>query len=257
MACTGATRTKSPRSPENKPRPQPGAHKEPGKKRNDTKTMRIYSGNEGSIEGLATMRQMGLGRLIGATGWRRGRDKKWKSIRCWKNPKPGIPWCLDNGAFSAWTCGQRFDDRLFARVLDKVPAKHRPDFAIIPDIVAGGRASLSLSEAWLPRLPHGWPWYLAVQDGMTFDDVEPLAARVAGIFVGGSMPWKLREAEAWIEWAHDHGMRAHIGRVGTLENIVWAERIGADSIDSTTWARNDAYDTIDAARAQRRLEVRA
>lgn len=201
--------------------------------------MKAYSGSEGRPVALAAMREKGIGLLVTAYQWR--------------NPTRGVSWILDNGAFSAWRKNEPFPARKFEKALGKVPAAHRPDFAVIPDVVAGGLASLSLSEAWLPRLPHGWPWYVAVQDGMSFEHVEPFVTRVAGVFVGGSMDWKLRNAEAWIAWSHERGLRTHVGRVGTVENLLWAERIGADSVDSTSWARNDSYGNIDAAKAQRRL----
>lgn len=199
----------------------------------------LYSGNEGSHTGLAQIRANSMGVLITATGWR--------------TPKPGMRWCLDNGAFSAFLQRKPFDGALFERVLRKIPAAHRPDFAVVPDIVAGGLHSLLLSAAWLPRLPHGWPWYLAVQDGMQEKDVEPYVGQVAGLFVGGTMEWKLRTGEAWVWFAHEHGLKVHVGRVGTVANICWAERIGADSADSTSWARNATYCKVTAARAQARL----
>lgn len=199
----------------------------------------LYSGNEGSLAGLAEVSARGMGRLVTAAGW--------------KNPKPGLPWCLDNGAFSAYRQGRPFDGPLFERVLRKVPSHHRPDFAVIPDIVAGGLNSLLFSLAWLPRLPHGWPWYLAVQDGMTEQDVEPYVCQVAGLFVGGTLEWKHATAERWVAFARRHQLKVHVGRVGSVPDLAWAERIGADSADSTTWARNGAYHKVDAARAQARL----
>ena len=203
--------------------------------------MKLYSGNEGSIAGLEAIRERGMGRMVTAAEWR--------------NPKPGIPWVLDNGAFSDYLQKKDFDAARFSKVLRKVPPTHRPDFAVIPDIVAGGLRSLTFSCYWLRvwTLPHGWPWDLAVQDGMEEKDVAPLVRDVGGIFVGGSLDWKHREGERWVSFAHDHGLPAHVGRVGTLADLKWAERIGADSVDSTSWAQNDTYEIVDAARAQQTL----
>jgi len=46
------------------------------------------------------------------------------------------------------------------------------------------------------------------------------------------LPWKLRSAREWVRLAHRHGIKAHVGRVGTERRVAWARRIGADSIDS-------------------------
>lgn len=203
--------------------------------------MKLYSGNDGSAAGAAEIASRGMGRMVTAAEWR--------------NPREGEPWALDNGAFSDYLQGKDFDAARFAKVLRKVPPANRPDFAVIPDVVAGGLRSLTYSCYWLRvwTLPHGWPWYLAVQDGMEEKDIAPLVRDVAGIFVGGSLDWKHRTAEAWVAFAHANGLPCHIGRVGTVEDLVWARRIGADSVDSTSWAQNAAYWKVDAARAQRTL----
>jgi hypothetical protein len=215
--------------------------------------VKLYSGGDGSLAGMERIRELGMGRMVTAAGWR--------------NPKPGMAWALDNGAFSDWQRCLRegramsaldFDGDRFVKVLRKVPPTQRPDFAVIPDLVAEGLRSLTFSCQWLhgfqrPALPHGWPWYLAVQDGMGEADVSPLVNRIGGIFVGGSLDWKHETGEAWVRFAHENGLPCHIGRVGTLPDLKWAERIGADSVDSTSWAQNNTYEIVEAARAQRTL----
>jgi hypothetical protein len=109
-----------------------------------------------------------------------------------------------------------------------------PDFVVLPDVVAAGPASLHFSLRWLSALrPLAVPLALVVQDGMTPDDVAPHLAHVALLFVGGSHAWKLRTGAAWVAWAHAHGHPCHIGRVGTTRKLLWARRIGADSVDSS------------------------
>ena len=67
---------------------------------------------------------------------------------------------------------------------------------IVPDIVAGGLASLERSAFWRDTVPTEFAAYLAVQDGMTEADVVPELRRYQGIFVGGSLAWKLATAGA-------------------------------------------------------------
>lgn len=209
--------------------------------------MKIYVGQAGSKRILKEVSDRQLGRMHTAYDW--------------KNPRIGFPWALDNGAYSYWTRGLPFDGPRFERCLRKVRPELRPDFGIIPDIVAGGLHSLLFSLAWLPRLPHGWPWYFAVQDGMKTQDLEPYITLFGGLFVGGTLEWKLDTAKEWVAYAHKNGLPCHIGRVGTTERYLWADEIGADSVDSVTpviargskIGRDDKLHYIDSYRAQTKL----
>src|SRR5206468_11520980 len=91
----------------------------------------------------------------------------------------------------------------------------------VPDIVAGGLASLECFAFWRNTVPKEFPAYLAVQDGMTEADVAPVLRRYDGIFMGGSLPWKLSTAPAWVQLAQRCGLRCHIGRVGTPARVHW------------------------------------
>ena len=143
---------------------------------------------------------------------------------------------LDNGAFGAYTHGRAFDDGAFLFILTKIT---NPDFAVIPDIVAAGKKSLEYSMRWRDFLSDSFKWYLAVQDGMTPNSIpEVLLRRIAGLFVGGSLPWKFETAAQWIDFAHAKKLYCHIGRIGDLEGIMQFERLGADSVDSSNFARH-------------------
>jgi hypothetical protein len=146
---------------------------------------------------------------------------------------PGEFWGLDNGAFAD---RGEFDSDAFQKVLDKAVNHHTPpNLAVLPDIVAGGHRSLELSLSWLDRVPD-FPWYLAVQDGIEPDDVDP--SLFAGIFLGGSNAYKAT-AGTWCEWAHSHGFPCHYGRAGTQEKVRHALNVSADSLDSAfpMWTR--------------------
>src|SRR3954469_10895082 len=105
-----------------------------------------------------------------------------------------------------------------------------PDFVVVPDIVAGGLASLAWSAFWRESVPAEFPAYLAVQDGMAVADVLSHLPRYAGLFVGGSLRWKLATGGTWAELARRHGMGCHIGRVGTPARVRWAREVGATSL---------------------------
>ena len=152
------------------------------------------------------------------------------------------PWFLDNGAFGDWKAKRPFDGEAFLRDMDNVwRGNSLPDFIVCPDIVAGGPESLAFSLTWLPRIWKLAPIYLAVQDGMEEMNVLPHLQHFAGLFVGGSLPWKIRQGRQWVGFARRHGLKSHIGRVGTERRVAWTIRIGADSIDSCLplWSREN------------------
>jgi hypothetical protein len=157
----------------------------------------------------------------------------------WRNPIDGLKYSVDNGAFHAWANNKPFNEAAFLKTLDRVDSLSRkPEFVVCPDIVAGGLKSLEFSMKWLKERPRD-DYYLAVQDGMNIYDVEPIINLFKGLFVGGSMDWKLATGGDWVKLAHKHGLKCHIGRVGTFRRLLWAKRIGADSVDSSTFAQGN------------------
>lgn len=177
--------------------------------------MLVMVGDTRSRRVIARLRQLGWGRVF-----------------CRKpTPYPGEPWALDNGAFAAWKGGRPFDAEGFIRRVEQATPL-APLFGVLPDVVGGGESSLALSRSWLPRLPTDFPWYLAVQDGMTGAMVEPLLEQVAGILLGGTTRFK-GTAPEWSALAHRRGKRFHYARVSTAEHVRRAVDCEADSCDSS------------------------
>ena len=148
-------------------------------------------------------------------------------------PKPfsGEHWGFDNGAYSYYLNGEPFNEAEYLKRLDRAYCKGPPYMAVCPDKVGAGLESLDFSEQWREKLPAEWPWYLAVQDGMAFSDVEPILGSYAGIFLGGTNAFKFT-ARPWREMAHRNGKLFHYGRAGTLKKVQHATDVGADSLDS-------------------------
>lgn len=144
-------------------------------------------------------------------------------------PARRSPWILDNGAYRAWKKREPCDFRAFEAALELA---WTADFVVAPDIPTRGQESLELSLAWLPKL-RGLRPYLVAQDGMSLADVASALPGFAGIFIGGTLKWKLRHGARLVALAHELGRQAHIGRCGTAPRIIWAHSIGADSIDSS------------------------
>ena len=149
----------------------------------------------------------------------------------------------DNGAYSAYVNKRPFNGAKFVEGLGKVEKyKDYCDFAVIPDIVAGGLESLNFSIDWIDSLPINLNWYLPVQDRMVPNCIPKfMLSEIKGIFVGGTDTWKYRTAQIWVDFAHRQNLKCHIGKVGTERKVLWAKNINADSIDSSNFAQNKIH----------------
>lgn len=206
--------------------------------------MKIYIGNNGSLKNFELMKKRGWGNVHLASAFR--------------YPKKGIDWILDNGAYSCWIKNEPFDENAFEDALIKLEnCVSHPDFVVVPDIVAGGIESLRFSLKWANIIPAGLVLYLAVQDGMNSAIVEKYIGLFDGLFVGGTLEWKIRTGKTWVDLAHSYNMKCHIGKVGTFRRLVWAKSIGADSVDSSTFVQvRNGLERIVSATAQTTLIVR-
>ena len=131
----------------------------------------------------------------------------------------GLPYALDNGAWSAHVNGRPFDVEKFEKLLDwSASCPIRPDWCVLPDIVGGGLKSLDFSLTWVDTVSkYSKLNLLAVQDGMTPADVEGL--------VGPS--------------------------VNSIRRITHCTNAGADSFDGTSVCRFPVnLNKLDRARKQ-------
>lgn len=180
--------------------------------------MNVLVGETRSRKNVAMIQELGWGRMF---------------VVQRPTPEPFEPWGFDNGAFVAFCQGKNFPEYDFLRRLEQARDDvETPYLAVTPDIVAGGCTSLQFSAEWRTQLQDvAWPWYLAVQDGMTIEDVRPHLPMYAGIFLGGTDRFKAT-AYRWCELAHEHGLKFHYGRAGTPGKLVSAFKVGSDSCDS-------------------------
>lgn len=209
--------------------------------RGGKEAMRAYVGDTRSRKLLSRLREEGIGQII---------------IRG-KLPGRRLDlWAYDNGAFVDWKHGRPFDGARFLADLEHIASMKTalPAFAVLPDDVASAD-SLRLSMQWLDRLEQmallPVPMYLAVQDGMKPDGI-PWKRGFSGIFMGGTLEWKVRNAPRWAQAARDHGRAFHYARCGTRRRIMQAKAIRADSIDSCLplFSRDNLRIFLDALRQQ-------
>lgn len=183
--------------------------------------MICYASRTGTKRNLAALREAGWRLLISRAGvWR----------------TEGFPYALDNGAWTDFQQDQPFDDVLFDAFVERFGWD--ADWIVVPDIVAGGRASLELSARWLPRLRRfGRLLLIAVQDGMTPDDLRGLVGPGTGIFLGGSTEWKLETMPTWGAFANENDAHYHVARVNTEKRFAMAHAAGAASVDGSSASR--------------------
>lgn len=182
--------------------------------------MIAYASRTGTRRNLAMLRSHGWRLMVSARG----------ALR-----PEGFAYALDNGAWTAFQRGEPFDEAAFSRAYERLGTG--ADFVVLPDIVAGGRASLDFSLTWRERLGEpACPLLLAVQDGMTPAEVAPLLPAL-GIFIGGSTEWKLATAYAWGALAREREAWCHMGRVNTARRIALCAAAGMHSFDGSSASR--------------------
>jgi hypothetical protein len=202
-----------------------------------------YASRTGTRRNLDALRRAGWRLMVSARG----------SLR-----PERFRYALDNGAWTAFQRSEPFDVPAF----DKAVARLGPgaDWIVLPDIVAGGLASLRFSLHWLDTLRNrsslrGARYMLAVQNGMEPGHIVSLAGPEVGIFVGGDTPWKLATMAAWARLAHERGGLCHVGRVNTARRIRLCAAAGADSFDGSGVSRfASALPRLDLARRQPDIE---
>lgn len=189
--------------------------------------MICYASRTGTKRNLAALKAAGWRLLISRTGvWR----------------TEGFAYALDNGR---WTDSQEdpprpFDADAQAEFIALVERFGRDaDFVVVPDTVGDREETLALMGEWLPRLK-GYQCkrlLIAVQDGMTFADVEAFVGPDVGIFMGGSTAWKLANMEAWGRWCAARGVYFHVGRVNSEKRIHLVMAAMANSFDGSSVSR--------------------
>lgn len=184
--------------------------------------MKCYASRTGTRRNLATLREHGWGLLVSRAGaWRtEGFDD----------------YVLDNGAWSDFQANRSFDEDAFERLIELLGA--RAAWIVLPDVVAGGLASLELSLRWSNRCLSICPLVLiAVQDGMTVDDIAPFVGSSVGVFLGGSTEWKISTMGLWGAFCRERGLHYHVARVNSAKRMAMAEAAGADSVDGSSGSR--------------------
>lgn len=162
------------------------------------------------------------------TGWLIG--PTWSTL-----PPIGVEFAMDNDAFQTFTSGKEYDFIKWLSFLGDVKSTGRtPLWALVPDVVGNRDKTLEQWDMFNQEVSvtYGWKSALAVQDGMTRDDVLGLNFQPDVIFVGGTTEWKWGTAHLWCR----DFPRVHVGRVRS-RRLPYCQQIGAESCDGTGWFR--------------------
>jgi len=202
--------------------------------------MVAYASRTGTRRNLDALRRAGWRLIVSAAG-------------AWRNE--GFRYALDNGAWSAFVAGARFDAGRFRACVAQMGAG--ADWIVVPDIVCGGRESLRFSLSWLDEiLMVGPPVLLAVQNGMKASDLRHHVGGRVGLFVGGDTAWKEATLPVWGRLARERTCYLHVGRVNSARRIRLCAMAGADSFDGSSASRySKTVGALDAARRQVALEI--
>lgn len=159
----------------------------------------------------------------------------------------GLPYVLDNGAYTAFVKGLPFDHDAFRELIGwacLLPAK--PLWIVVPDCVGDAVATFENWNHWEPQLRNsGWPLALAVQDGMSPQTVRRYANPDV-VFVGGTTRWKWQTV--W-NWCHEFP-RVHVGRVNVERRLWQCDKAGAESVDGTGWFRGNGVHADGSAKTR-------
>lgn len=197
--------------------------------------MRLYMGNA-SAGTLAECRKRAPEHTFGRT-WVPGAHRY------------GAPYIVDNGVFQSAMRGVEWSPEPWLKLLDLAADQpFPPDFVVLPDVYNDAEATLARHREHIDAVAYrGLRPAAVLQPGMDVETQVTLADRIgaAVVFVGGENRWKRAVGDELTAAAHERGMAVHIGNPGVPGGLKWAQRIGADSVDTASIVASEAYHHLD------------
>ena len=150
------------------------------------------------------------------------------------------PYFVDNGAYggdfdaSEWRC--TLDE------LEKMP--YGPDWVVLPDVFNSAAATATRHREHVDAVRDRDLTPAAVlQPGRPVPEQITLAVELGAevVFVGGDGRWQRRAGEEIVRLAEKADLHAHLGNPGSAERLVWAERVGFDSVDTSSILQNQYF----------------
>jgi hypothetical protein len=181
----------------------------------------VYASRTGTRRSLVLFAEWGWRLLVSARGVLRSE---------------GLPYAIDNGAWTAFNRGEPFDAEAFRRAVALLG--RGAEWIAVPDVVGDSRGTMEAFDAWAPYLS-AYPRMLVLQDKMTPADVDRLdkCHKLHGIFLGGSSEWKDKTIPMWADYARSRALVCHVGRVNTLRRLRACVESRVDSVDGSGVSR--------------------
>jgi len=161
----------------------------------------------------------------------------------------GAAYIVDNGEFQASQRDEEWSVDDWHAVLDVAAEQpFPPDFVVLPDVYNDAEATLARHREHIGAvLDRGLRPAAVLQPGMDVETQVELAQRIGAgvVFVGGANRWKRAVGDDITGAAHNRSMAVHIGNPGVPGGLEWAQRIGADSLDTASIVASEAYHHLD------------
>ena len=143
----------------------------------------------------------------------------------------GLSWAADNSAYSG------FNEQEYMNMMILYQPLPKPLWVCAPDVVGDAVATLALFTHWQPVIAsYGYPVALVAQDGLQ-DEAIPWDGFDC-LFIGGSTAWKLgAQCRAVVSEAKRRNKLVHMGRVNSARRLRYAQSIGCDSVDGSSYDR--------------------
>jgi len=148
-------------------------------------------------------------------------------------PKEWLPYCVDNGVYSAWNNQEKWSEESFFSILDQCfLSRFKPRWIVVPDAIGDKELTLYQWNQYEHKLRccYKTPLAFVAQDGMKLHDVPKSADLV---FIGGTTKWKWRNAARFVA----QFPRVHVGRVNWWDKLEYCERLDVESCDGSGFFR--------------------
>ena len=161
----------------------------------------------------------------------------------------GAAYIVDNGEYQAAQRGEDWSVDDWHDVLDAAAEQpFPPDFVVLPDVYDDAEATLARHRQHIDAVvDRGLRPAAVLQPGMDVETQIQLADRIGAgvVFVGGANRWKRAVGDEITGAAHERNLAVHIGNPGVPGGLKWAQRIGADSVDTASIVASEAYHHLD------------
>lgn len=157
-------------------------------------------------------------------------------------------YCLDNGAFSAWSNGYPFLELPFLKSISLcMRYKIELNFIVLPDLI-GQKESTEFSFSWAERMPYK-SWALCVNKYSCKNLIKKNIDKFSTIFIGSpddqEWKWSKKNIRSWVKFAKNHKKSIHMGACGSFDKLLFCKSFGFDSVDSTNFVVNNNFEQIE------------